>query len=87
MEPTSAATNCKRTPPRIGSIVADERLIHKLYSAYENAHANAGPNHDLNGGGATPAAAATAPPLRTAKVDDTLHDDNAVDNERNYNEL
>ena len=53
--------------------------MHKLYNAYDNAHAKAGPNHVPNGGGATPVAAATAPPRSNVKVDDALFENTAAD--------
>ena len=43
--PTRAATNCKRTPPKIGSIDEDDFLMNKLYNAYDVAQATAGRNH------------------------------------------
>ena len=43
--PTRAATNCKRTPPNIGSIDEDDFLMNKLYNAYDVAQATAGRNH------------------------------------------
>ena len=77
-----AATNCSKTPPSIGSIVADERLIDKLYNAYDKAHANAGPIHVPNGGAypvaAAPVAAAAAPPRNSVNVDDTFFDMTAL---------
>ena len=59
-------------------MVADERLIDKLYNAYDKAHANAGPIHVPNGGGDTaPAAAeaaAAAPPRNSVNGEESFFD-------------
>src|SRR3569623_1219358 len=52
--PQAAATHCNRTPPNIGSIREEARLMKRLYKAYDRAQERAAPIQLVKGGGISP---------------------------------